>query len=615
MSNCTLYAPAASFIGCGMSHSSKSIFGAFDDRFRDAADDASESGTADASWSGSTSSNYSGAPPAHGGAVDEFNSAHTPNDLTLSYDAAPQDTTVAPFVPAAYSGNPDAGYSGAVANDGNLWTNDGSSAPTIPVVEDSNTTNSDGGINFSSGASSNEAPGIATPDSGSAQTGYSDQINGDNSTTTSINSTNNSSAVANITSYEASASSAPIPTADAIPAPDTPSSSSQSAAPTTFMWSGDLGSFAESGLASPGTGAGSGSTGSVVQEGAASAGLVINVDWDASVANAPAGFVSTVDAVVSFYESHFTNPVAITIDVGWNEIAGSALQSGALGESETGLMSVSYAQLQSALVANADAIGDTAAAASLPTTSPVSGQYWISTAEAEALGLTSTSGAGGYVGFSSAYSYAYNESSVGAGQYDLFGVVAHEISEVMGRQTFDGSGGFYEPEDLFHYSAPGVRDFSGTTAGYVSANGGATSLYSFNTNPNGDFGDWANSAGNNSYDAFMSSGTVNPVTAADLTVINLLGWDPSGPVVTVQLVNDTGGTNNVTSNDALTGTADANATVTLSEGSTVLGTTTANASGVWAFTPTGLAQGSADHHRQRDQCRRAHRLIVADLHL
>ena len=58
--------------------------------------------------------------------------------------------------------------------------------------------------------------------------------------------------------------------------------------------------------------------------------------------------------------------------------------------------------------------------------------------------------------------------------------------------------------------------------------------------------------------------------------------------MTVQLVNHTGGTNNVTSNDALTGTADANATVTLSEGSTVIGSTTANANGVWSFTPTGL---------------------------
>ena len=61
--------------------------------------------------------------------------------------------------------------------------------------------------------------------------------------------------------------------------------------------------------------------------------------------------------------------------------------------------------------------------------------------------------------------------------------------------------------------------------------------------------------------------------------------------MTVALAHDTG-TNNVTSNDALTGTADANATVTLTEGLTVLGTTTANASGVWAFTPTGLAQGA-----------------------
>ena len=61
--------------------------------------------------------------------------------------------------------------------------------------------------------------------------------------------------------------------------------------------------------------------------------------------------------------------------------------------------------------------------------------------------------------------------------------------------------------------------------------------------------------------------------------------------MTEALAHDTGA-NNVTSNDALTGTADANATVTLTEGSTVLGSTTANGCGVWAFTPTGLAQGA-----------------------
>ena len=122
---------------------------------------------------------------------------------------------------------------------------------------------------------------------------------------------------------------------------------------------------------------------------------------------------------------------------------------------------------------------------------------------------------------------------------------------------------------------------------------GSLSLGSFNTNPGGDFGDWASSVGPNSYLAYSSPGVVDPVTSSDLALIDLLGWDPSSagaPTVTVALAHDTGGTNNITSNDALTGTADANATVTLSQGSTVLGTTTANASGVWSFTPTGLAQ-------------------------
>ena len=88
------------------------------------------------------------------------------------------------------------------------------------------------------------------------------------------------------------------------------------------------------------------------------------------------------------------------------------------------------------------------------------------------------------------------------------------------------------------------------------------------------------------------------VTASETNAAGLTGsssltftYDTMAPTVTATLAHDTGA-NNVTSNDALTGTADANATVTLTEGSTVLGSTTANGSGVWAFTPTGLAQGA-----------------------
>jgi hypothetical protein len=394
----------------------------------------------------------------------------------------------------------------------------------------------------------------------------------------------------------AAASSAPIDTSTAAAPASHPSE-----APPALMLVGDLGSFAASSAASGGTGSGSGSGGTLVSGTSGSSGLVININWDASCANAPAGFQTGVESVVSYFESHFSNPITITIDVGYGEVAGQSLGIGALAESETVLTSVSYSALEAALVTNANAIGDTAAAAAISTTSPVSGNWWLSTAEAQALGLSNVGGGpDGYVGFSNSVPFCYNDSNgVPLGQYDFFGAVAHEISEVMGRQMMDGEnfqgGTSYEPLDLFHYSAAGVSDFSGTTTGYFSPDGGTTNLGNFNTNPNGDFGDWAGSVGNNSFLAFSNSGVVNPVTANDLTEMNVLGWQPttsgSAPVVTIALADDTSGGSDITSNDALTGTADANATVKISEGSTLLGTTAANGNGVWLFTPTGLAQG------------------------
>src|SRR5262249_5936271 len=147
----------------------------------------------------------------------------------------------------------------------------------------------------------------------------------------------------------------------------------------------------------------------------------------------------------NYFESHFSNPVTITVDVGYGEVDGSSLGAGALGESVTYFDPVSYAQLQSALAANLNASGNSAAAATLPATSPLNGQWWLSTAEAEALGITGTSNnPDGYVGFTSAANiFAYNDSNgVPSGQYDFMAVVAHEISEVMGRQMFDGTNAF-----------------------------------------------------------------------------------------------------------------------------------------------------------------------------
>ncbi len=71
--------------------------------------------------------------------------------------------------------------------------------------------------------------------------------------------------------------------------------------------------------------------------------------------------------------------------------------------------------------------------------------------------------------------------------------------------------------------------------------------------------------------------------------------DIVAPAVTESLANDTGSssTDKVTSNGTLSGSGDANAVVHFTvDGNAIGQTATANASGVWSFTPTGLADGT-----------------------
>lgn len=265
--------------------------------------------------------------------------------------------------------------------------------------------------------------------------------------------------------------------------------------------------------------------------------MIINISYDSSVNSAPAAFKTAIAAAVQFLENTYTNPITINIDVGYGEIGpnNSSLFPGALGESQTYFNSYSYSQIKTALAQNATSADQVSAANSLPASDPTNGgHYWVATAEAKALGLMGPSGAvDGYVGFSSSYGFTYNNSNgVASGTYDFNGIVLHELTEVMGRGLFVGNDGIgpnsYTPLDLFHYSSQGTRDFSGTTAGYFSLDGGTTNLDRFNTNPNGDFGDWASSAGNDSFLAFSNSGVVNAVSQADIREMNVLGYNEAG---------------------------------------------------------------------------------------
>ena len=297
---------------------------------------------------------------------------------------------------------------------------------------------------------------------------------------------------------------------------------------TTVLYSPDGGSFAKAGQGGtpPGTSLG------VVTTTTLGSPFVINISWDASVASAPSGFTAGVTAAVQYLESQFSDAVTINISVGYGEVNGNALGGNALGQSLTYLTSTSYSTLTGALARDATTATDASSVASLPATAPVNGTFWTTTAEAKALGLSAANGAStdGYVGFSSAYPFTYNNAGgVASGTYDFNGVVLHEISEVMGRMMLTGgsigsTANSFLAYDLFHFSAPGVRTFSSSTPGYLSADNGTTALGALNTS-GGDPGDWSSAVTNDAGDAISNSGVINVFSSADLTALDTIGWN------------------------------------------------------------------------------------------
>jgi hypothetical protein len=273
----------------------------------------------------------------------------------------------------------------------------------------------------------------------------------------------------------------------------------------------------------------SSSTGAAAQTGS---GLTINVSYDDSVANAPPGFETVVAQVVQYFETTFTDPITINIDVGFGEADDQPLGAGDLGQSLYYVDTVRYPQLRAALLGDATSAADSAATATLPEADPTNGgRFHTTQAEAKALGLSGNfQPVDGYVGFSSGAPFDYDDSDgVAPGQFDFFAAVAHEFSEVMGRdlgvgQTIGGTRNSYFPLDLFHYAAAGERDWSGTEPGYFSTDGGATDLADFNASPGADFGDWAASVGNDAFAARAVPGTRDPLSAADIAVMDAIGW-------------------------------------------------------------------------------------------
>jgi len=277
--------------------------------------------------------------------------------------------------------------------------------------------------------------------------------------------------------------------------------------------------------------------------------LTFNITYDASVTSATnaaqieAGFAAAVQPFHDLY----TNVATINLTIYWGA-TGPFADGISLGRSQFSLISSTYSAITNALRTHRASAADSNSVASLPAVDPTGGVSWlVNLAEARVLGLypTNNSSEDGAIGFNSDVNYTFDPNNrTVPGRFDFIGVAQHELTEVLGRCSYDLTTHFV-PYDLFRFTNNGVRALSldSTTNAYFSIDNGATSLKLFYTNFNaGDIQDWKSSGVPDSFDAFSSSNHLNPMSTVDFISMDVLGYNgpkslPSSHVYATNLAN------------------------------------------------------------------------------
>ncbi len=246
-------------------------------------------------------------------------------------------------------------------------------------------------------------------------------------------------------------------------------------------------------------------------------------------------------------ESHFTNAVTIRVNFGFQSLGSGIGAQNKFFNTTT----VSYAQLSSALISHATSFDDIVAGNALPATAPSNGNsssattgFLIPAGLARVLGFEGPSSSlDDSVVLSTAITWNFDPNNRAApGGRDAIGALEHEITEGgMGRIGGLGyQNNTWGPEDLFRFTASGVRDYTGGQDGvltYFSPNGSPPDLslpYHNSVDSSGNFdgfdpGDW-----DSTNDAFGGGGNgmVKALSATDLRLLDVLGWtepDPQQP--------------------------------------------------------------------------------------
>jgi hypothetical protein len=283
----------------------------------------------------------------------------------------------------------------------------------------------------------------------------------------------------------------------------------------------------------------------------AHAGLTIIPTFDSSITSLPgaAAIEGAINAAITVLESDISNPITVKIDF--------QNQNTGLGNSESGVYTLSYFDYYNALKAHMTTPDQLTALASLgpaPTSSaspnPVNGSTLmeIGAPQGRMLGFNTpgvVAGPGGAI-FDTIISLNTSITSppnaLNNSTYGLQAVANHELDEALGiggLGSFLGSGfNGVGPLDLFRYSAPGVRSFTTDPAAsaYFSLDGGNTVLSYFNQTAGADYGDWLSNPIPPGFspqvqDAFGLQNTNPALGPNELAAFSTLGYAMTSQVV------------------------------------------------------------------------------------
>ena len=324
--------------------------------------------------------------------------------------------------------------------------------------------------------------------------------------------------------------------------------------------------------------------------------LNFNITYDASVTNLTnaAEVENAFATAAQAFSDTYTNVATINLTIYWGPV-GPFTSGISLGRSHFFLTSVSFSQLTNALFVHRASAVDSNSVANLPAVDPTLGSWFVNIAEARVLGLFSTndSSVDGEIGFSTNVSFTFdpNNRSV-PGKFDFIGVAQHELTEVMGRCTFDLTT-HYVPYDLFRFTNSGVRslDVNSTTNAYFSIDNGLTALKFFHSNRfSGDVQDWkSGGTPTDSFDALSSSGHINPMSTVDFMAMDVLGYNGFSLQPPRLYVTKTNGNIQLrfVNSPGVTFTILATTNIAVRETNwTVLGTATETPAGQFTFTDT-----------------------------